>query len=150
LLTINDSFFASWLNSKDQIVVKVAMLLTLANNENFNLQLERPALEEAITLIDETEKHFPRIFSGAGRNPIAALAAKMLAIVSDAREPLLVKKLKYLVRDHGRNEEIQEALDNLKEDEQIHIENWIDTDTKSIVPLVGTPEVMKDFLASKS
>jgi hypothetical protein len=148
LLTVNDSFFASWLNSKDQIVVKIAMLLTLANEDQFDFILKPDMIKKAIELIDETEQHFPRIFSGAGRNPIAAIAAKMHAIISDAKEPLNLKKLKYLMRDHGRNEELDEALDNLREDGQLVQSNQVIQ--KTVVQLVGTPEIMKHLQGSDS
>tara|TARA_R110002051_G_scaffold55210_1_gene103083 strand:- start:4680 stop:5933 length:1254 start_codon:yes stop_codon:yes gene_type:complete len=137
IMTVNDSFFASWLNSKDQIVVKVAMILTLMTEETLDMTLKPDAIKEAIKLLDQTELHFPRIFSGAGRNPIAAIAAKMHAVVAEAAEPLNLKKLRYLMRDHGKNDELDEAIENLREDGTVEIQSVVKNQTA--ITLVGVP-----------
>ncbi len=144
-LTVNDSFFSSWLNSKDQIVIKVAMLLTLATNETMDMVLTPSIIEQAVDLIDETEIHFAKIFSGAGRNPIAAIAAKMRSIVEGSKEPLMLKRLKYLTRDHGKKDELEEAIETLEEDDIIMRYNKPVSTPKgpAIVALVGTPEAIQ-------
>jgi hypothetical protein len=140
LLNITDSMLASWLNSKDQIIVKVAMMLNLSKESDLTIRKEN--LIQAIDLIEKTEEHFPLIFSGAGRNPIAVISSKIRGMLQSLSEPVHEKKIFHAMHDHGNTEEIREAVLYLKDAQAVDFYEYDDGGVR--VRLVGTPEAVEN------
>lgn len=136
-------FMASWLNCKDQIILKVAMLVELGNNLDLRLSVE--SLEQAIHLVDATEANFHKVFTLSGRNPIADLANKIRNAVEMVDEPVNLKKIMVQFRPDGSDAEIQEALMQLQQDGTLKLHDQIIPNSPT-VRLVATPEQLEKFL----
>lgn len=140
---ITDGFLSSWLNSKNQIVIKVAMMLSLS--DNIDLRLRKQDVIEAIQLIDETELHFHKIFAAAGRNPIAMISMKILTQLEQVAKPIIDKQIYRDMHPHGSTDEIKEAIRHLIDTNQVAmVQNTI---SGTIVCRLGTPQVIQDFVA---
>lgn len=104
--------FKNWLRSKDTMLLKVAMLLDLAGS--CTSVLTKPLLEQGIAMLDETETHLNKVLAGAGRNPLAALAYKIVSRLEEAPDKLLTKKqLIATLFEDGSQLEIDQALEYL-------------------------------------
>lgn len=130
------TFMQSWLDCKDQIILKVAMLLELGDNLERKINLE--SLKKAIKLVSETEINFHKIFNVGGRNPIATLQHKIYAAISSVRTPTPLKKITSQFTSDGTVTEIQNAISNLIESGRIIQKS--PTINGAIVSTVGTPE----------
>ena len=149
-------FMASWLNSKDQIILRTAMLYELAISKERLLSVE--SFLKAVELVDATEKNFHRIFSLSGRNPVADIANKIrtameivevpqnlvstwLALkycLGDCEEKQVqnLKKIMHQFRPDGSTQEIQEAIKQLVDDKVL--EKYEQAGPPRMV-LLGTP-----------
>jgi hypothetical protein len=104
--------FKNWLRSKDTMAIKVAMLLDLSYDMKGVLTKE--LLQDAITRLDATEKDLNKVFAGAGKNPLAELAHKIISRLEEAPQNRLSKKqLLAGLFDDGDMEQIDKALDFL-------------------------------------
>lgn len=104
--------FKNWLRSKDAQLIKVAMLLDVANGMTGLLTEE--ILRQALAMLDATETHLNKVLAGAGKNPLAELAYKIYSRLEEAPNKLLAKKqiIAALFED-GDLEQIDKALDYL-------------------------------------
>jgi hypothetical protein len=102
----------NWLKSKDVILIKVAMLLVIAemrNPESRVIHLRH--LERGLTMLDSIEPDLTRIFAGAGKNPGAELANKILMQLQETGGRGLTRKQILAQFYHeGPTREIDEAL----------------------------------------
>lgn len=80
-----------WLSSKPIQVLKLAMLNSLAMRDD--LIITPQEFELAIAYLDVTEKSFPMIFGGIGRNELAGVATKVLEHLRQINEPQTVHQL---------------------------------------------------------
>lgn len=107
------SVFKNWLRTKDTQLIKVAMLLDLA--QNMTGVLTAKLFEEALLLLDRVEVNLHRVLAGAGRNPLADLAYKLTVKLEEAPDNKLAKKqVISALFDDGDLEEIDKAIDFLK------------------------------------
>jgi hypothetical protein len=110
--------FKNWLRSKDTMAIKVAMLLDLSYNMQGLLTPE--LLIESISRLDATEKDLNKVFAGAGKNPLAELAHKLISRLEEAPNNRLSKKqLLASLFDDGDMEQIDKAIDFLVRTEVI-------------------------------
>lgn len=84
----------SWFASKPDQVLKLAMLTSLS--EDTNLEIKIPHIETALAFLDRMEEDLGRIFGGAGRNELAAVAIKIEDYIKALQEPISRKRLKAL------------------------------------------------------
>ena len=115
-LELNKSHAAAhknWLRSKDVVLIKVCMLLVIAEF-SFNNVIDLPHLLKGIEMLDKVEPDLGRIFAGAGRNVGADIAHKVLREIEQAQNRQLSKKqVLALMYNEGNAREIDEALDFL-------------------------------------
>lgn len=130
------NFMASWLDCKDQIILKVAMLLEMGDNTTRQLSVN--SLREAIQLVDETEANFHRIFSMSGRNPIHEISVKIRNIIEGVKDPVNSKKIYRQLAADGSQKEIQEAIAMLLSDGAIE-SRIINNPPQPMVTLLGRP-----------
>jgi hypothetical protein len=81
-------YMTSWLKSKPDQVVKIAMLTSLG--ESFALELKPSHFQVAIAFFEELEQTLYKIFGGVGRNELAAIADRMFDFIR--KSPVPIKK----------------------------------------------------------
>lgn len=103
----------NWLRSKDVVLIKVCMLLVVAEFGMKN-EIDLSHLLKGIEMLDKVEPDIGRIFAGAGRNVGADIAHKVLKCVEETPTKQMNKKqLLALMFNEGNQKEIDEALDFL-------------------------------------
>lgn len=103
----------NWLRSKDVILIKVCMLLVVAEFQMKN-EIELRHLLQGIKMLDKIEPDIGRVFAGAGRNVGADLAHKTLKCLEEAPgQSLNKKRLLALMYNEGNTKEIDEAVEFL-------------------------------------
>lgn len=110
--------FKNWLRSKDTMLIKLAMLLDLA--EDMSGIITEPLLQRGVEMLDATEKDLNRVFAGAGKNPLAELAFKVISKLEEAPNKQLSKKqLVAALFEDGDVEQIDKAIQFLLTTDQI-------------------------------
>lgn len=106
------SVYKNWLRTKDTQLIKVAMLLDLA--QDMTGVLTEDLFIRALRLLDDVEINLHRVLAGAGRNPLADLAYKLTVKLEEAPDNKLPKKqVIAALFDDGNLEEIDKAIDFL-------------------------------------
>lgn len=122
----NHAFVASntdvWLNgyytSKNALVLKVAILLSLS--ESVVLTLQKRHVQESLDLLAETELDMGRVFAGTGRNAEANLAMRIMTMIDSAPDKKVKeKKVLSILFDNGTYDEITRAINHLINIEKI-------------------------------
>ncbi len=75
-----DPVMSRWWTSKDVALLKITMLLQLANEKPI-LEINQEGLSRALGMLDKMEKDLPTILGGAGRNVHAAIAARIVTYI---------------------------------------------------------------------
>jgi len=110
--------FKNWLRSKDTMLIKLAMLLDIA--EGMTHVLTDELLDRGVRMLDATEKDLNRVFAGAGKNPLAELAFKVLSKLEEAPDNRLSKKqLIASLFEDGDLEQIDKAISFLVTTDQV-------------------------------
>lgn len=103
----------NWLRSKDVVLIKVCMMLVVAEFKMVNI-IELRHLKKGIAMLDAVEPDIGRIFAGAGRNVGADIAHKTLKCIEEMPQGQIAKKkLLALMYSEGNAKEIEEAVDFL-------------------------------------
>jgi hypothetical protein len=92
---LNNPAMHGWMQSKHVQMMKVAMLLSLA--DSLDLVLDRKHLETALSIINDTEIDMPRIFEGAGRNPLAPSASRVMEQLIRNNRPTPLKACRAMI-----------------------------------------------------
>lgn len=106
-----DLLLNGYYTTKNMLVLKVAMMLSLSKTLDLTLHAEQ--IQQAIDLLGKTEKHLSRVFEGTGRNPEAGIAAKIMSLVTSRREAVKRKEVTAEMFKHGTLSEINEAIQHL-------------------------------------
>lgn len=110
--------FKNWLRSKDTMLIKLAMLLDCS--ENMTMKLDADLLRRGVEMLNATEKDLGKVFAGAGKNPLAELAFKVISRLEEAPNKRLMKKqLLAVLFEDGDVEQQEKALDYLIKTDQI-------------------------------
>ncbi len=110
--------FKNWLRSKDTMLIKLAMLLDCS--EDMTMILNADILRRGVAMLDATEKDLNKVFAGAGKNPLAELAFKVISKMEEAPDKqLLQKQLLAALFEDGDADQINKALDFLCQTEQL-------------------------------
>lgn len=135
-----------WLNgyytSKSVMVIKVAMLLSLAASTN--LILDAPHIHQSLVMLEANEKDMHRVFDGTGRNPEASLATHIVSMLETQTDVVDLKQLRVKMYPHGNADEIQRAIDHLKQADKL-AEFTYSLPTGTTKTIVGTPEQVQRF-----
>jgi hypothetical protein len=75
----DDEFFADYLSTKHMHVLRLAMLFNIS--QGLDMTLKVVDLEFALELLNLVEKNFDQVFSGVGRNELAAATDKILRVL---------------------------------------------------------------------
>jgi hypothetical protein len=124
--------FKNWLRSKDTMLIKLCMLLDLADEMTGTLSGE--LLERGVAMLDATEKDLNRVLAGAGKNPLAELAFKILSKLEEAPDKRLSKKqLLAALFEDGDLDQIDKAIAFLVTTEKV---------TKGVIQIPHPVEVL--------
>lgn len=107
----HDLVMQGYLRTKDGMLLKVAMLLTLSDENS--LTLTQKSLEQALDLLEASERHLPKILQGGGRNPLAHTAMLMQEDLQRYNRALPLKHFVANYFAHGSMKELYEAIDHL-------------------------------------
>jgi hypothetical protein len=110
--------FKNWLRSKDTMLLKLCMLLDLAGPLSYHIN--ESLLRRGLKMLDETEKDLNRVFAGAGKNPLAELAFKILLKIEDSQDKRITRKqLLATMYEEGDMDQIDKAIHFLVSTDQI-------------------------------
>jgi hypothetical protein len=112
------SVMVNMLRSRDQFVLKVAMATTLAHTNE--LVLRRPALEFAVTMLENIEDAAFRTFEHTGRNELAFLSTKIADFVaSNTSGPTPIKQVYLLAHADANMAETDAVINHLVQTERL-------------------------------
>lgn len=104
--------YKNWLRTKDSQLIKVAMLLDLAGD--MTGILTETYFRKSLQMLDDVELHLNKVLAGAGRNPLAEIAYKIIARIEEAPDQVLSKKqIIAALWEDGDIEQTEKALDYL-------------------------------------
>lgn len=98
--------------SKDVLLIKVSMLLALAENPT-DLTLHLRSLQEADRMLSQVERSLEDVFAGSGRNVEADIAKKVLALIKQQDGELSKKAIQGAMFDNATLDELNSALQYL-------------------------------------
>lgn len=107
-----DKILAQFLSTKREYVIKIAMLIKLAENP-VKLILDTEALDHSIQLIDSVERGGSLLFEGSGRNPMSPVAMTIERALATAEKPINIKQLYLLHRADATIPEIDMIMESL-------------------------------------
>jgi hypothetical protein len=107
----DDLVYQEFLRTKPEYALKVAMLLSLSENDE--LILEKIYLRTAVAYLTEIEPGYRAIFAGSGRNDVGAIQAQFESMVLDSSEPLMKKRILTQFRKEAKLEELEGILNHL-------------------------------------
>lgn len=118
--THSDPVMAGFMRTKADLVLKVMMLLCLAEYET-TLLLRNDHLALALEMFADIEPDMERLFAGAGKNPLATPTAQALQLIEMAGGRLsMVEFRKVLFRDMpGRD--IYGVIEHLRKTDQLFV-----------------------------
>jgi len=102
---------------KDELLLKVTMLLTVAETDERTLELSR--MQRALDLLKATEKTLHLVFSGMGENRQARIGQKILNMLLHTNEPVKEKRIYAELFSDGDREQIQQTLHHLEQIDKI-------------------------------
>ena len=101
-----------FLRSKDEIVMKLSLLMTMSKGNDMILTGE--TLQEALDQLARVEPNMRRVLVGSGRNILASIATEILAFLkSQNPRPVLQKKIEAIFNSKLTSLELQECLAHL-------------------------------------
>ena len=144
--TITDQVLAFFLETKPALILKVAALLELAK-ENPQLILTKDSIIAANYLISEVEGGASYLFSNQGRNQMAPIMDQILALVSLNPAPISKKEIYLAFRKDATGPEIDEMIEQFVKTEQLEVQVFTNSKTKSQVTLVSTKAGMANYVS---
>jgi hypothetical protein len=112
-----DIVMQGYYRSKDELVLKLAMLLQLSDNDELLLTPEK--IQEALGILSDTESGLSRVFAGTGDNHQAKMAEKILIHLESTDEPMLEKQIYRELFSDGSRLEIEQVLHHLVQTDRI-------------------------------
>lgn len=117
-----DPVMQRWFRAKDVLLLKIAMLLELANEKPV-LSITRNGLEQGLKLLDQVEKKLPFILGGGGRNIHASTAIRLEQFIKSSAKGRTDKEIHSMFYNDGGTEEIASILQHLVTAEKIKATN---------------------------
>jgi hypothetical protein len=130
--------------SKSALVLKVAMLLALANS--LDLLLEAKHINLALNMLAENEVDMGRVFAGTGRNPEASIASRIMAMIDAAPEPMVARMVHVKMFEHGNESERNQAIAHLVSAGKLKTYSYQPKPGMTEITVVGTPLKVDAFV----
>jgi len=102
--------------SRHDLLLKVALLHQISGSNERKLTLS--AIEQAHKDLEETEKHLPKIFEGAGRNEQSHVASQIIELVG-TRFRVKKKELMRAMFGQANVQELTQIIEHLKATDQL-------------------------------
>ena len=99
--------------SNDNQVLKVAMLLELATNDEMKLTVN--TLQVALAMVDKVMASLPTVFSGLGRNQLAAVTNKFEMWLMKQGVPVPLREAKAFLWSNAQSVEIMQILEHMRQ-----------------------------------
>lgn len=141
-----NAIFQGYLQSKAGYVLKVAMLISLS--ESNNLQLEPEHLSAALQFLEDIEPDMMRVFEGAGRNELAPIASSIKTMILASKKPVTRKLIHKTFHKDADPKEMDNVLDHLVNTEDELLCKALTIDETHTVKLYGTEEAFTELLAT--
>lgn len=120
-----DRFLAGYYESKQGQLIKVATLMSISESTEMKLELRH--VEEALSWLDENEKHMFKVYQGIGRNELAGVANIAMNMIEQQPQITLLignktktfthgiteKKLKVYMFKEGVKKELDEVIEHI-------------------------------------
>ena len=97
--------------TKFELVMKVAILLSLADNDSLVMTID--PLKAAMALLDKVFEKLPQVFSGIGRNELAGIASQLESMVRRNGAPMLQKTVVRELYANAQTNEIYQIIAHL-------------------------------------
>lgn len=133
-------YYRVYYNSKPQQVLKVAMLVALAEGED--LVLDDWHIEAALSFLEQIEPSIEAVFGSSGRNELGALATAVENLIKTQKDPIVKKRLYLLLKREGTLKEIDDVIKHLVKAGLVEEFN-IKTAAGKMIPVVGAPGSME-------
>ena len=137
-----------FLETKPELMIKVAMLVALGQNYQ-DMRITEEALMVADALLTESEMTGPYLFAGTGRNELSPIAVNILRMLAIEEAPMLRKRIYATFHKDASVKEIDEIIEHLVRTDQAKMAT-ITVPPSSSVVLLSTPEKMDVYLKQLS
>ena len=120
----NDQKFEGYLGRRQTHVQKLSMIICASypiNKGDKKLIITREHLDEAIEMLEETEKKMPNVFGGFGQNALASVMDKVLKHIRNSKGKVNVKELNRMFLYDANKEDIASILATLEGGDYIKI-----------------------------
>lgn len=129
----NSPLVGYYYNTLPRYVLQVAMLFALSRDRSLRT-IDVWNTKKAIDWLEPIALTLDDIFTGAGRNPLAALQARIKAVLSASPVPVKMKVLQAQLYDHASSQELSEVVQHMTTTGQI---TSVMADSNLVVRLVG-------------
>jgi hypothetical protein len=149
LRTHPDPMTLGYFKSKHMQLLKVAMLLSLAESPSLIMKTEH--LHVGIEQLGVLEARLPRVFDGMGRNELNPVKAKLMDLINKSNAPLPDKYIRKLMFADANNNELSEILTQLATTEQLVILEEKEPTTGAMIRRwYALPEIGKEWASKPS
>ena len=111
MASVLDAATMFYYRAKDGMLLKLAMLISLARTNELILRVED--MEKALDMLNDTENSLSKVFLGAGANKQADIAGKIMSFLQTRKTPVLEKQVYTTMFQHGTRADINECLNHL-------------------------------------
>jgi hypothetical protein len=109
--SVTDIITAGYLRTKDSLLIKISMLISLAKSTDLILNVED--MREALQMLDRTEGNISKVFVGAGQNKQADIAGKIVSLLQSRKTAMPEKMIIASMFQHGNQLDIKQCLEYL-------------------------------------
>ena len=141
-----NAIFQGYLQSKAGYVLKVAMLISLSESNDLNLEPEH--LSAALQFLEDIEPDMMRVFEGAGRNELAPIAASIKTMILASKKPVTRKLIHKTFHKDADPKEMDNVLDHLVNTEDEVLCKALTIDETHTVKLYGTEAAFTELLTT--
>lgn len=133
--TATSDVMRHWFGSKDTPLLKVSMCLSVMDSLDMKIELDH--LQEALALIDDTEKDIMSVLGGGGRNDLAPITRRIEAYIQ-ANPGVTSKRIQSEFYNDANAEELTRILQHLVTTEACRFENKPSTNNLSVAHYYAT------------
>lgn len=138
----------SWFASKPIQVLKIAMLTSLADDDD--LIVETEDIQLALEQLGNLEMDLHRIFGGSGRNELSGIGVKITEFLVGVREPVWWKELYnhtfHMFDKRNPMADFEAVITHLKDTDQVRDTTIKFRDFSTPVRVIGTAQVIAAFV----
>lgn len=130
-----------WFESKGEMLFKLCMLISLANEGGDCLTLDIPHFKMALHYCEVVEKNLHRVFEGAGINPNATAITQICTMLEGMSRPINLKVLLAMFMHQVTSiPELKDTLEHLVSVGRLAIHDVIEPTSRILLgTLIGSP-----------